>query len=334
MRKTMRFAAVAAASTLMLSACGAEGEAEGGGDTTVTVGVATLPIFAPVFVADERGYFEDRGLDVEIEAVQTGQDAVPLLSSGQLDAVAAGFSAGIFSGLETGLEFRVVGSMGIADGEEFSPVHFLVRSELIEDGTVESMEDLEGLTVGAAGGEGGTGAYLSALALEEGGLSLDDVELSNVGNPDMPAALENGSIDAALLAAPFSENVMEDGVAESLWYPPEGTTGTGLMYGEHFLEEDAAQAFFDALVQASQDLQGDERYSEEHLEIVADAIEQDPESLQGIPLYTWLPDLAPTQEELQGMESVWLDSGALDYEQPLDPAEYIDSSFSENASAD
>src|SRR5690625_6405830 len=95
---------------LGLTGCSSSDEASAE-DSTITLGVASLPIFAPVFVADEKGYFEDRGLDVELEFVQTGQDAIPLLSSGQMDGLAAGFSAGVFSGLDEGLEFRIVGSM-------------------------------------------------------------------------------------------------------------------------------------------------------------------------------------------------------------------------------
>lgn len=332
--KTTRTLATAAAVPLMaLSACGENGGGEDD-NSTVTVGVASLPIFAPVFIADERGYFEDRGLDVELETVQTGQDAIPLVSSGQLDVVAAGFSAGVFSGLDAGLEFKIVGSMGVSAGDEFSPAHLIVSSSHIDDGEVADAGDLAGMEIGVAGGEGGTAAYLASLALGEGGLSLEDVELVNVANPDMPAALENGSIDAAIMSAPFSEMALENGSGESVWFPPEGTSGTGLMYGEHFLEEEEAQLFFDALVEASEELQGDARYEQENLEIIAEATGQQVEDLEEIPLYTWLPDLAPQAEQLSSMEIVWIESGALDYESPLNPEDYIDSSYADNASSD
>lgn len=312
---------------LGLTACSPAGEEPD--EETITLGVASLPIFAPVFVADEQGYFEDRGLDVELEFVQTGQDAIPLLSSGQMDALAAGFSAGVFSGLNEGLEFRIVGSMGVADGTDFAPAHLVVRDDLVEDGTVTSLEDLQGLDIGVAGGEGGTGAFLTALALEEAGLSITDVNLNNVGNPDMPAALENASIDAGLMSAPFSENALEDGTGESFWHPPEGTSGTGLMYGEHFVDQESADLLFEALAEAADELQGEARYSEEYLEIVGNAIDQSAEELEGVPLYTWYSDLAPLPDQLTAMESVWMEYGALEYDTPLDTDDYIDSSFSD-----
>lgn len=310
-----------------LTACSSEEEESE--DQTITMGVASLPIFAPVFVAAENGYFEDRGLDVELEFVQTGQDAIPLVSSNQMDALAAGFSAGVFSGLEEGLEFQVVGSMGVADGTDYAPAHLIVRQDLVDDGTVSSLEDLEGLDVGVAGGEGGTGAFLTAQALEEADLSITDVNLNNVGNPDMPAALDNGSIDAGLMSAPFSENAIEDGTGESFWYPPEGTSGTGIMYGEHFVDTEEAQLLFDALAEAASDLQGDARYEEEYLGIVGDAIGQSAEGLEGVPMYTWYSDLAPLPDQLTAMESVWMEYGALEYDSALDTDNYINSSFAD-----
>lgn len=340
MNKLYKPLTVLGVSVLAITACGNDAEEEEtsengqGSGETITVGVASLPIFAPVFVADDQGYFEDNNVDVELEFVQTGSDAVPLLSAGQLDVVAAGFAAGIFSGLESGLEFQVVGSMGVSDGSDYAPAHLVVRDELVASGDVESLEDLEGMSIGVAGGEGGTGAYLTALALSEAGLNLEDVELVNIGNPDMPAAVENGSLDAGLMSAPFSENAINEDIGESFWYPPEGTSGTGLMYGEHFADSQDAQPFFDALVRASQDLQGDARYTDEYLQIIADYTDQPIEGLQDVPLYTWESDLRPLPDQLTGMEQVWLDSGALNYDEPLGEDNYIDSSFADEAASE
>lgn len=335
MNTISKVTATLAAASLALTACGqnsSESQAAGGEaeDNVVKVGIVNLPIFAPVYVAEAKGYFADEGLEVELETVKSGQDAIPLASSGQLDAVAAGFSAGMFSALESGLEFKVVGSMGVSDGSEESPTDLVVSKEQLDSGEISSIADLEGKSIGAAGGEGGTGAYLTSLALETEGLTLDDVTIVNLGNPDMPAALANGSLDAGLISAPFSHNAIEEGAGESMWVPPAGTSGTGLIYGEDFTQNENAQKFFDALARAAKDLQGEERYSDENVQIIAEATGQSPEQVKSVPLYTWKPDLAPQQDQLEKMEEVWMGTGALAYEEPLDPANYIDTSFAEN----
>ena len=78
---------------------------------------------------------------------------------------------------------------------ENSPTKLLVRKDLMDDGTVADIADLAGLTVAMAGGPGSGGEYLAAKALERGDLTIRDVETVQLGNADMPAAFENGSID-------------------------------------------------------------------------------------------------------------------------------------------
>src|SRR5699024_11863145 len=103
---------------------------DGGGEPQeVTVGIVQLPIFAPTYVAEAKGYFEDEGLDVNLENVKSGQDAIPLAASGQIDVVAAGFAAGFFSAIDTGLEVTVVGSMGVTGPEGEDPASALVVSK-------------------------------------------------------------------------------------------------------------------------------------------------------------------------------------------------------------
>lgn len=311
-----------AASTSAAPAAGADGL------QTVNVGQVKLPIFAPLYVADAKGYFKDAGIKLNLESVKSGQDAIPLASSGKLDVVVAGFSAGMFSAMESGLDIKVVGSMGVSDGSKKTPTELIVSKKLMDDGTVKSIADLKGKKIAAAGGSGGTGAYLLDLALRDAGLGIKDVTLVNLGNPDMPTALKNGSIDAALSSAPFAAQSIADGTGVSLAVPPKGTSGTGVIYGGKFAGSPLAQKFFDALAKGAKDLQGEARYSQENLKIIGDATGQTPEQVAAVPLYTWLPNLAPLPDQLSGMEGVWMKAGAIKYSSPLAQNKYIDASFS------
>lgn len=326
--KKIQAVASAALFGLVLSGCGAESE----NDTqTINVGDVQLPIFAPLYVADAKGYFEDEGLDINRENVQSGQEAIPLASSGQLDVVAAGFSAGMFSAVETGLDISVVASMGVAPGEEEEepPSALIVNKELNENGTIESIQDLEGRKIGALGGAGATSAFYVAMALEEGDLSINDVEFVQLSSPDIPAAVENGSIDAAFVSAPFWNLAVDDGSAVNMWTTPEGTSGTGLIYGGEFAESEQAQPFFKALARGAQDLQGEDRYSDENLEAIGEATDQTAEEVASVPLYTWYPDLHPLPDQLSAMERIWMEVGAIEYDSPIPQENYVDGSFAE-----
>lgn len=319
---------------LVAAACGTDG-AEGSGDQTVDVGYVQLPIFAPLFVAEAKGYFKDEGIDVNLEKVKSGQDSIPLASSGKLDAVLAGFSAGMFSAIETGLDVRVVGSMGVADGNtEKPPSALIVSKELYESGEVTSAADLKGRKIGALGGDGATSAFYVSMALEDAGLSINDANFVQMSSPDIPTAIKTGSIAGAFASAPFWNLAVEDGTAVKVWTTPEGTSGTGVLYGGEFIDSPDAQKFFNALARGAQDLQGDARYSPENLKIIGDATGQTPEEVKSVPLYTWYPDLKPLPEQLAAMEESWMEVGALDYSETLSPDAYVNTTFAENVTVE
>jgi NitT/TauT family transport system substrate-binding protein len=338
-RRTLLSLASATAVGGALAACGpaVTGEDGGsGGDASGTVRVGHLPsaLFAPLYVADAMGYFEQEGITLELTPLKSGQDGIPMLSNDQLDVMVAGFSAGMFNALEQGLAFKVVGSMGISPGDpENSPTALEVRQELLDDGTVTSVADLRGRTIGVAGGPGATGGYLLAAMLEEGGLTLNDVEISNLATPDQEPAITNGSVDAATPSAPFSSAMEEAGVASPIAVPAQGTTGTGVIYSETFVGAELAQGFFTALAKGAQELSEDGVQTDEVYQILADTLGQDIEVLKASPMYTYLPDLAPQPEQLEAMQSVWIEAEQITYTEPLDIAGIVDASFAEGAGA-
>jgi len=298
---------------------------------TVRVGIERIASLAPLYIADANGYFEDAGIDLQIENVTSGQDAIPLAATGQLDVVVAGFSAGMFNAIGAGLDVSVVGAVNVASGDlETSPSSLMVSKALYDSGEVTSVDDLAGRDVAAVGGVGSSGGYLVGQVLGTGGLTLDDVNIVNIAIPDVPAALESGAIAAGWTSAPFNTLAERDGIAVTLAVPEAGTTPVGVVFGGAFADSDAASQFFDALAHGAQDLAGGAIYDPENIAIVAKAVDQDPEVLAGLPLYTiYLPDLAPQLDVLESMEQIWMGVGAIEYAEPLDPAIYIDASFSD-----
>ncbi|WP_114853338.1 ABC transporter substrate-binding protein [Brachybacterium sp. YJGR34] len=339
-RRTLLSLASATAAGGALAACGpavtGEDSGSGAGDASGTVRVGHLPsaLFAPLYVADAMGFFEDAGITVELTPLKSGQDGIPMLSNDQLDVMVAGFSAGMFNALDQGLAFKIVGSMGISPGDlENSPTALEVEQSLLDDGTVTSVADLKGRAIGVAGGPGATGGYLLAAMLEEGGLTLNDVEVSNLATPDQQAALENGSVAAATPSAPFSTAIEEAGIASPLAVPAQGTTGTGVIYSETFQGGDLAQPFFTALAQGAQELSADGTQTDEVYEILAETLGQEIDVLKASPMYSYLEDLAPQPDQLESMQAVWIEAGQITYAEPIDVATVVDASFAEGASS-
>lgn len=326
-----------------LVACGdavTGGDSSGGSDSggdgaaTVRVGHLSSSLFTPLYVADAMGFFAEQGIAIELTPIKSGQDGIPMLANNQLDVMVAGFSAGMFNALSEGLEFKIVGSMGISPGDpENSPTALEVRQELIDDGSVTSVADLEGRKIAVAGGPGATGGYLLASMLAEAGLTLSDVEVVNLSTPDQEPALANGSVDAATPSAPFSTSIEEAGVGSPIAVPAQGVTGTGVVYSETFLSGVLAQPFFTALTQGAQELGTDGQQTDEVYEILAAETGQDIEVLKASPMYSYLPDLAPQPEQLENMQEAWMTSGEISYDEPLDVEGIIDASFAQNSGA-
>lgn len=336
MKKLIPHVALALSVPLMLTACSTSGgdSPNGDGEGLQTVSVIHVPstLFAPLYVAEERGYFEDEGLQLELEAMQAGQDAIPLVASGQADVLVAGFGSGLFSAINDGLGVKVVASMGGGGGEpDNSPTALMVSSELIESGEISDVSDLEGRTLALSGGVGGAGAYQLQTILDESGLTLDDIEAVNLGFGDMAGAIEGGSADAALPPAPFTTAMEESGIAEAFDLPPAGTIASGVLYGEQFIDSDLAQPFYDALVRGADDLEADP-YDPEILEILATATGQELDVLESNPTYVWFDRLAPAEDQLEAQQAAYRTAGLFDFDNDVPVSDIVDVSFSDNVS--
>ncbi|MFE0104637.1 ABC transporter substrate-binding protein [Streptomyces sp. NPDC059009] len=277
------------------------------------VRIAHLPstLFAPLYLADAKGYFKQEGITVELQKVKSGQDAVPLAAAGKIDAVVAGFSAGLFNGVAKGLGVKVLASMGAATGETPSPTALEVAKRLLDSKDVDDPADLRGRKIAVAGGAGAAGGYQLAETLRASGLGLKDVRVVNVAVPDMKAALADGGVDAAVVPAPFTTAMEQGGVAEPVAVPPRGTTATGVIVGDGFAAGPAAGKLLAALRKAAADLQGRGRTSEETLTVLARATGQQVDVLRRTPAYEWDPRLAPNTGQLKKMQAAYREAGLL-----------------------
>jgi NitT/TauT family transport system substrate-binding protein len=322
----------------LLAGCGGDDSEESSSGSkrrdTVTVAGPPSTLFAPLYVAAERGYFREQGVDVKLETVRAGQDAIPLVASGKVDAIVAGFSAGMFSALDRGLEFKVVGGMGVSTGKVPAPSALMVSQRAISSGKVKGVADLEGAKIATSGGPGAAGGYLLATILQTAGLELGDVKVVNVAFPDMEKAIKSGAVRAALQVAPFTAAMASSGVAKEVAAPPKGATATGVIYESKFAKSPAAQKFFTGLVKGARDLQTErQKRSPETLKILSKHTGQKLSVLEKVPFYDWDPALAPPTATLDSMQQVYKQLGLVEYENPIEETQFIDSSFSEKAAA-
>ena len=61
------------------------------------------------YIAEERGYFREEGLQVESTPFDGAARMTPALASGQLDVGAGGVSASLFNAIGRGVPIKIVG---------------------------------------------------------------------------------------------------------------------------------------------------------------------------------------------------------------------------------
>jgi NitT/TauT family transport system substrate-binding protein len=215
----------------------------------IRIGTLGLSSDAGLFIANDLGYFADRGLRVEFEKFSTATDMIPLLGQGELDAGAGGVSASLFNAVGRGIGLRMVADKGSNQPGYGYP--FVVRTSLAGD--VRSPADLAGRRVLVAA-KGTSPEVTAAKALENAHGDYGSVKPVQLNFPQALPAFENDQLDAGTLAEPFATQGIQDGTLELLartdeLYPNQQIAV--LMYGESFIERrgDEAERFMAAYIE-------------------------------------------------------------------------------------
>jgi NitT/TauT family transport system substrate-binding protein len=170
--------------------------------------VATQPLTAqaPLFIAQDRGYFTQQGLDVAFQFVGGGTINLQLLATNQADIATGSPGPALWNAMARGIPVKITAatsSLSPDPATGFSSALWLVLPKHATDrGEIKTYADLKGKRVAVLGLGLGTEIVVdSALAMA--GLTLHDVDLKELRGPAILTALTNGAIDAATEIEPF-----------------------------------------------------------------------------------------------------------------------------------
>ena len=168
------------------------------------------PDHGPIIVAQEKGFFADQNLEVEIVAPADPADPPKLVAAGKAE-LAVSYQPSQHLQVAEGLPLMRVGTL-VA-----TPLNCLL---VLEDGPIKTISDLKGKKVGfsVAGVEE---ALLTAI-LGRHDLGMSDIELVNV-NWSLSPSLMSGQVSAVIGAyRNFELNQMEiEGIAGRCFYVEE-----------------------------------------------------------------------------------------------------------------
>jgi ABC-type nitrate/sulfonate/bicarbonate transport system substrate-binding protein len=182
----------------------------------LTIRIGTQPVLLPELITQLYGTlgkkFGDKYNIKWIEFTHAGP-GFEAMAAGEVDFFDAGVTPSI-QGKEKGRDYWAVGISGA------NVTGMVVRKDL----GIKSPKDLKGKKIAYPGAGSWQLANL-LMALEKGGLNLNDVELYRARFPEMPILLKNKTIDGYVGVEPFMSLSVFEGDAEMLFYPPIDLSG-------------------------------------------------------------------------------------------------------------
>jgi NitT/TauT family transport system substrate-binding protein len=224
---------------------------------TVKLGDLAAISNAAIYIAIEKGFFKEQGVNTEISNFDSAAKMVPALVAGELEVSVGSASAGLFNAVAQQAPFRIVADKGqTREGYGFSLL--AVRKDLVNSGQVKTFKDLKGKKI-AILAKGNIQHYLVGKMAEEVGLTINDVELNFLSAPNQVTAFETKAIDAAYAVEPWVARFTERGVAVR-FRTPDQVKGLGpvqvgvIIYSGKFINErrPVAQRWMNAYLKAAE----------------------------------------------------------------------------------
>jgi NitT/TauT family transport system substrate-binding protein len=184
------------------------------------IGVLRLSSSAPVFIAQDKGYFRDAGLDIELKFFDAAQPIAVATTSGDVDFGITAFTAGLYNLAGKGT-LKVIGGMS-REKAGYPLIGYFASNKAYQAG-LKTPKDLAGKRV-AVTQVGSSFHYSLGLLADKYGFRLADVKIVPLQSlSNAAAALKGETVDAALLPISTARKLIDDGDAKLLGWVGDET---------------------------------------------------------------------------------------------------------------
>src|SRR6187431_164791 len=213
----IKFARFALAGLLAIAAAGSARADE---PSKAKVGVLRLSSSAPVFIALDKGYFKEAGLDIELKFFDAAQPIAVATTSGDVDFGVPAFTAGLYNLAGKGT-LKVIG--GMSRERAGYPLIGYFASNNAYAGGLKTPKDLAGKRI-AVTQTGSSFHYSLGLLADKYGFKLADIKVLPMQSlSNAAAALKGETVDAALLPVSTARKLIDDGGAKLLGWVGDET---------------------------------------------------------------------------------------------------------------
>ncbi len=179
---------IAALAALALGLAGLTGQAAA---ATFKLAHSTWVGYGPLFVAKEKGYFKEEGVDLELVTMEDVKVRFAALAGGKIDALATTVDTMPLYLKPDGPVYKYLFAVDDSKGGD----------GVVANKDIETIAELKGKKVAFT--EGSVSQFYINVLLQEAGLSESDIEVINMTAGDAGSAFVTGKVDAAVTWEPW-----------------------------------------------------------------------------------------------------------------------------------
>lgn len=194
----------------------------------IVICALTFVSSSPLFIAADKGYYADEGLEPEFKFFRAAQPVALGVASGDCDFGVTGLTAGFYNLAGKGA-LKIIGAQSrVEPGFDF--VAYMASNKAYDAG-LTSVEAYPGKSVGMTQ-VGSTFHYMMGRLAEKRGFALADVTLKPMQSvPNMIAAVKSGQVDSILMVAHIAKALDGAGAAKIIgWVHQETPWQLGALF--------------------------------------------------------------------------------------------------------
>lgn len=195
------------------------------GKTVVTIGYLPITHALAVFEEKELLEQENSNITIELEKFSAWSDLTDALNTGRIDGASVLIELAM-SAKSQGIDLKAV-ALGHKDG-----------NVVIVSNDIQSVADLKGKTFAIPHTQSSHNILLNDMLSKEG-LTIDDINITQLAPSEMPSSLASGAISGYCVAEPFGAQAVSQGIGKVLYYSEdlwENSLCCGLVFNGTYLE--------------------------------------------------------------------------------------------------
>lgn len=164
----------------------------------ILIGMSNWIGYAPLYLAQEKGFFKARGLDVEVKIIEKVADRRAALAAGHIQGMCTTADAHVITAAND-IPVKMVLALDDSYGGD----------GIVAAQSIKKVEDLKGKNV--AGHKGGATLFWTNYVLTQHNMKLSDINMIDMTAGDAASAFVAGKVDAAITWEPHLSRAAGEG---------------------------------------------------------------------------------------------------------------------------